>query len=283
MWIGSGLAHGAGTKTALVRETVVDGGSIYLSDLLPKSAPSRVRLAAQEILVGQSPRPGSIRVLTGEGVSRVLDDQEALLAELDVPAQMIVRRSGRLVTRDEVTEAIQSSLRHNEDLSSIVISPESIRFAAAVLVSTADADLRVSRIEVDEPLHQLNFWLVSRADAAILPFLVTARPQPDPSESSGSEEYSSALQMGASGKSGRRSSDLFKQHSTRTSERAATIVEAGKTAQLHLISGKTTEMFLAAIALERGALGQHIRVRLETTGRVLEAQVVGAGQLEAEF
>jgi len=283
MWIGGGVAQGAGAKTALVRETVVDGGSIYLSDLLPKSAPSRVRLAAQEIMVGQSPRPGSIRVLTSEGVARLLDDQHDLLKELEVPEQIIVRRSGRLVTRDEVMQAIQAGLRHNDDLSTIVISPDSVRFAAAVLVSSANADLRVSRIEVDEPLHQLNFWLVSGTDSAILPFLVTARPQGNSNDSAGYEDDPSARQSGTGGKSSRLSGALFKQHPSRLTGQPVTIVEAGKTAQLHLISGKSTEMFLAAIALERGALGQHIRVRLESTGRVLEAQVVGTGQLEAEF
>jgi hypothetical protein len=267
-----------------VRETVVDGGSIYLSDLLPKSAPPRVRLAAQEILVGQSPRPGSIRVLTSEGLARVLDDQEGLLSTLEVPWQIIVRRSGRLVTREEVTQAIQNSLRHNEDFSKLVISPDSVRFAAAVLVSTADANLKVTRIEVDPPLHQLNFWLVSAADPAILPFLVTARPQDVLNSLAGfGGDDTSAQETGAGGASNRWSSALFKSHPMRAAERPVTIVEVGKPAQLHLISGKTTEMFLPAIALERGSLGQHIRVRLESTGRVLEAQVVGTGQLEAEY
>jgi len=283
MWICCSIAQGAGAKTALVRETVVDGGSIYLSDLLPKSAPQHVRLVAQEILVGQSPRPGSIRVLTGDGLARVLDDQKDLLDELGLPEQIIVRRSGRLVTREEVTQAIQASLRHNEDFSKLVIAPDSVRFAAAVLVSTANADLKVTRIEVDQPLHQLDFWLVSGADPAILPFLVTARPESPSNVLPGFDDDASGQGTGNGGSSSHWSSALFKSHPARASERPATIVEAGKTAQLHLISGKTTEMFLAAVALERGALGQRIRVRLESTGRVLEAQVVGMGQLEAEY
>src|SRR5271165_2509206 len=101
MWIGRSAAQAGGAKTVLLRETVVDGGSIYLSDLLPKSAPSRVRLAAQEILIGQSPRPGSIRVLTSQNLARVLEEQESLQGELEIPEQIIVRRSGRLVSREE--------------------------------------------------------------------------------------------------------------------------------------------------------------------------------------
>ncbi len=282
MWIGSGVTQGAGGRTALVRETVVEGGSIYLSDLLPKSAPSFVRLEAQEILVGQSPLPGSMRVLTSDGMARLLEDEHDLRKELEWPEQILVRRSGRLVSREEVIRAIRAGLRQNEDLGSLIISPDSVRFAAAVLVSNANADLRVSRIEVDEPLHQLNFWLVSGTDPAILPFLVTARPQGDSTGSTVSGDNSSA-QLPGSGQLGRLRSALFKQRATRVTDRPVAMVEAGKTAQLHLVSGKTTEMFLPAVALERGALGQQIRVRLESTGRILEAQVVGAGQLEAEF
>lgn len=283
MWIGSGAAQAGGAKTSLLRETVVDGGSIYLSDLLPKSAPSRVRLAAQEIVVGQSPRPGSIRVLTNQNLARVLDEQENLLGQLEIPEQMIVRRSGRLVTREEVTEAIQAGLQHNPDFNHLVISPESVRFAAAVLVSTENVDLRVSRIDVDEPLHQLNFWLVSGTDPTILPFLVTARPEAASGEITGIDRGPSE-QVSIPGQPSRRMDDArFQLHPAHIAQRPVMIVEPGKTAQLHLISGKTTEMFLAAIALERGALGQRIRVRLETTGRVLEARVIGAGKLEAEF
>jgi flagella basal body P-ring formation protein FlgA len=42
-------------------------------------------------------------------------------------------------------------------------------------------------------------------------------------------------------------------------------------------------MFLNATALERGAIGQRVRVKIQPTGRVLDARVVGHGQLEAEF
>ena len=121
----------------------------------------------------------------------------------------------------------QDSLRHNEDFNKLVISPDSVRFAAAVLVSTANADLRVTRIEVDQPLHQLNFWLVSGADPAILPFLVTARPQDLSSSLAELGENTLAQETGTGGRSSRWSSALFKAHQplARHDERPATIVE----------------------------------------------------------
>ena len=283
MWTCSGVAQAASARISLLRETVVDKGSIYLSDLLPKSAPSTVLLLAREIVVGQSPRPGSIRVLTSDAVSRILGDDEELLDEIQVPERIVVRRAGRLITKEEVTKAIQATLLHNKEFSKLTVTTANVRFAAAVLVSAENADLQVTRIEVDHALQQLNFWLVSGADPAILPFLVMVRPQGASSVLAGLEEDPSAQDSGAENKPGSLESIFFRRHFSHANQKAVVIVEPGKTAQLHLISGKTTEMFLPATALERGSLGQQIRVRLETSGRVMEAQVVGPGRLEAQF
>lgn len=282
MWICSSAAQAAGAKITLLREKAVDNGVIYLSDLLPGSAPLSLRHAAREIVVGQPPRPGSIRVFTSEAITRVLQSNPDLMRELDVPAEIVVRRSGHLVSKEEVTEAIQANLQHNEAFSKLEVTPENVHFAAAVLVSTANADLRVTRIEVDHTLQKLNFWLVSGADPAILPFLVTVRPQDSTNglatlaadeaiQDSGSEIQRKLLNRVS-----------YLQPLARVDKQPLVIVQPGKIVQLHLISGKTTEMFLPVTALERGALGQHIRARMET-GRVLDAQVVGPEKLEANF
>jgi hypothetical protein len=216
-------------------------------------------------------------------VSRILGDDAGLLDEIQVPERILVRRAGRLITKEEVTKAIQSTLLHNEEFSKLTVTTANVRFAAAVLVSAENADLQVTRIEVDHTLQQLNFWLVSGADTGILPFLVMVRPQGASSILAGLEDDASAQESGTENKPGSLESVLFRRHLAHAKQRSVAIVEPGKTAQLHLISGKTTEMFLPATALERGSLGQQIRVRLEASGRVMEAQVVGPGRLEAEF
>jgi flagella basal body P-ring formation protein FlgA len=60
------------------------------------------------------------------------------------------------------------------------------------------------------------------------------------------------------------------------------LVQPGKPTTLRLLSG-SMRMLLEVIPLERGVLGQKIRVRLPATGKVLQGQVVGAGRLEAAF
>jgi len=281
-------ANAARIKIPLIREAVVRGGSIYLADLLPESAPPQVRVQAQNILVGQSPQPGSIRVLSSNAVVSLLSD-EHLLMDVDIPDQILVRRSGRLLTKEEVTKAIHTTLRRNEMFNTVEVTPDSVRFSSSILVSEVNSDLRVTRVEMDRTLHVMKFWLVSGTDTALLPFMVMARP------TVGTNELADMLGLppiSGSGAGIKASSNFVSFNptrmengatSTRPAQRPVIFVEAGKIAYLHLISGDRTEMFLTATPLERGALGQHIRAKIQNTGRILEAQVVGRGQLEAQY
>jgi hypothetical protein len=61
------------------------------------------------------------------------------------------------------------------------------------------------------------------------------------------------------------------------------LVEPGKIARLRLISGTSTQLSLDVTALEPGTFGQQIRVRLRPTGKILEAQVTGWRQVEANY
>jgi hypothetical protein len=286
-----GVAQAARIKIPLIREAVVRGGSIYLSDLLPNTSPSEIRVLARGILVGQSPQPGSIRVLSNDAMVRLLGE-ENLLNDVDVPEQILVRRAGRLITKEEVMEAIHTTLRRNEMFATVEITPEAVRFPADVLVSTANADLRVTRVDMDRTLHMMKFWLVSGADTAILPFMVMARPTGGTSELAKMLGLPSIHETGTPAKSdssaatqirARMENGLSDLNPERQPERAVTYVDAGKLARLHLISGTGTQIFLTVTALERGAIGQRIRVKIQTTGKVLDAQVVGRGQLEAEY
>ena len=291
LWMCGGVAEAARIKIPLIREAVVRGGSIYLSDLLPDSSPSEIRIVARGILVGQSPQPGSIRVLSNEAMVRLLDG-EKMLNDLDVPEQILVRRSGRPITREEVTDAIRTTLRRNEMFAFVDIVPEAVRFPADVLVSTASADLRVTRVEMDRSLHLMKFWLISGEDPAILPFLAMARPTGGTSELARMLGLPPIHEPGTAAKSqsnptmlmrGPMESGLSDSHTARQPERVATYVEAGKIARLHLVSGTGTQIFLSVTPLERGAIGQRIRVKIQTTGKILDAEVVGRGQLEAEY
>lgn len=270
-----GAAGASDAKTTLVRDVVVNGKSIYLADLLPASSPGAIRIPAQEILVGASPQPGSVRVFASSDIARLLNDAN-LSSRVTVPEQIVVRRSGHLVTREEVAEAIRGTLTHNRIEGTQEIKPEDIHLSARVIVSAENPDLRVTRIEMDRSLEEMKFWLVSGAEPTLLPFIVMVRPSCDACGSSG---MARRLNMETSMNSGSRSG----QQTGRHAESAPIYVEAGKIARLHVISGPEMQMDLIAISLERGTLGQTVRAKIQQTGKILSARVVGRDRLEAAF
>jgi len=312
--LGGGAARAAGSKVPLLREVVVRGSSVYLADLLPERTPSAMRIPAERILIGRAPQPGSIRVFSADAVLRRLVNDE-VFSEVEVPPQIVIHRSGRQITREEVAVAIQATLRHNKLLSNQLITPEDIWLMAPVMLSVDDAQLQVTRMELDPALRQIKFLLVSRADHSILPFVAMARSRVDlaqldeaQDEPQGktldkpqdkAQDRAQAQAAGPAARSGEetRSVDTMTPASwienlpgglpvvrfDTPAQQRVRLVEAGKIARLRLISGPSTQLSLDVTALEPGAIGQRIRVRLRPTGKILEAQVTGWRQVEANY
>jgi hypothetical protein len=264
-----GGARAADAKVSLVRDAVVNGKSIYLSDLLPESSPGTVRILAQEILIGKSPQPGGSRILSSDEIVRLLSDAN-LSSQVGAPAQITVHRSGHLVTREEVAEAIRRS--QSGSIGSMQVSPDEIRLNARVTTLTEDADLRVTRTELDPTMHELKFWLVSGAQPTLPTFMAMIQTK---CASCGSQSNlgTQAPKKPYGGRSG----------SGGHANPGPAFVEQGKAANLHMIYGAEMQMDLTAISLERGSLGQTVRVKIKETGKILDAHVVGHNQLEAEF
>ena len=292
--IGGGTSQAADSKVPLLREVVVRGGSVYLADLLPERTPSSMRISAQRILIGRAPQPGSVRVLSGEAVLRQLVNHD-VLSEVEVPPQIVIHRSGRQITREEVAAAIQATLGHNKLLNNQLIAPEDISLMAPVMLSVDDAKLQVTRMELDPALQQIKFLLIARADHSILPFVAMARSRVDLAQLDEAQDR----EAGRAGRTGEATQSVgtmspagWIQNSPAglpvmrfgsPAQQRDTLVEAGKIARLRLISGASTQLSLDVTALEPGAFGQQIRVRLRPTGKILEAQVIGWRQVEANF
>jgi hypothetical protein len=292
--MGGGASRAADSKVPLLREVVVRGSSVYLADLLPERTPASMRIPAQRILIGRAPQPGSIRVLSGDAVLRRLVNDE-VLREVEVPPQIVIHRSGRQITREEVAAAIQATLRHNKLLSNQLIAPEDISLMARVMLSVDDAQLQVTRMELDPALRQIKFLLVSRADHSILPFVAVARSRVDLAQLDEAqdkeagrarrtiEDTQSVEARSAAGWIENLPAGLPVMRFGSPAQQRVTLVEPGKIARLRLISGPSTQLSLDVTALEPGAFGQQIRVRLRPTGKILEAQVTGWRQVEANY
>lgn len=281
-----GVARASDAKTHLIQDAVVNGQSIYLSDLLPESSPSAVRIPAQEILIGRSPQAGSTRVLSGGEIVRLLNDGN-LLSRVDVPEQIVVHRSGHLVTREEVAEAIRRMLAGNQAFGNLQIAPEDLRFAARVTVPAEDAKLHVTRVELDQTLQEMKFWLASGAEPALLPFMAMAHAKctscgsADATQTPSTQNSPQPIFGTKTSMSAMRARPNL--DSAGPGNSAPSLVEAGQRALLHLVSGTRMQMYLTAISLEKGVFGQTVRVRVQSTGKILYAHVVGRHQLEANL
>lgn len=100
-----------GIKVELPGEVEVSGQSIFLSDLLPENVPAGMRDQARGVLIAVAPQPGSTRVLERHTVANLLGAEMA--GELEIPQQIVVRRTARLITREEVVAAIRAALDRN--------------------------------------------------------------------------------------------------------------------------------------------------------------------------
>lgn len=288
--------RGAAPAVALLGEAQVQGESIYLSDLLAGES-AAMREAARKIRVAAAPPPGGTVILAGAKVAGLLagetlrgkmatDGAEGMF----VPPQILVRRFGRRLGREEVVSAIFAALGANGIPEASGLRPEDIHFEAPVTVSSLDAKLEVRRMDFDPALRQARFLLASAADKRALPFLVTAGLRPEAPVDTARHTGSGAPPSVPVAGSGRAmfSRTAAAENDGRTAvdavppAAAVLMVEPKKPASLHVFSG-SMQMYLGVLPLDRGALNETVRVRVPSTGRILRGRVIGPGQLEAQF
>lgn len=287
------------SRVSLLGEVEVRDNSIFLSDLLPAQVPNGMRDSAKGILIGVAPQPGSTRILDGAKVADLIGGADGT-REIDIPRQIVVRRSGRKITREEVVAAIRAALKHS-GLPDADLQPDDLRVFPSVTVSSNSGRLEVRRVDFDDTLNQAKFLM---AESGALPFLVTAQfrdasviqaatREPAPTHSAmadyghptvAASEASASQHLIASATTDERPMLRLASGALVNANEFAgpALVEAGKPATLFLNSG-TMQMLLDVTALERGSLNQTVRVRLPGTGKVLRAQVIGERRLEARF
>ena len=86
-----------------LREAVNIGKDILLlSDLLPATAPAALRARSAQITLGKAPRLGSVRVIRGDALKARLNKAQDFSEQLKIPAEMVVSRAQRRVSREEI-------------------------------------------------------------------------------------------------------------------------------------------------------------------------------------
>ena len=258
-------------RIELLREVSITGTRVLLSDLLPASAPESLRARARQISMGAAPQLGNTRILERNAVERQVNASEGVLEEVSVPERIALTRDSRPITLTEVFDAVRMALKRSGMPGAATLHPGDVLFESQVFVGLGDSGLQVKRMEFDRGLRRARFLLWPSRSPKVLPFFVTAqlagefplapvRP---------SMEFSRLAQNSA----------------TPAAKRPATpeiLVALGERATLTLHSN-ALRIFVDVVSLERGTLGQQIRVRMMDTGKILNAQVDGRDHLDVKF
>jgi len=245
-------------------EVSVRTNTLVLADLLPATAPRDLKSLAASIDLGSAPQIGSKRYLSRDFIVSTLDSAELLPSSFSVPDFVSVYRIARRITRDEVLAAVQDTARINPSLSSIDTS--TLALDISVDVPNRDPQLEVIQTIVDAPLHCVHFRLAARAAPTAVPFFATAHLTSD-SLVSAPRNSPRVLSLAPV---------------PRDIALAPILVSTGTVARLHVHSANS-DMQLFVKPLQRGRLGETIRVELLGTHKVLQGRVIAAGQLDATF
>lgn len=241
-------------------ETAVPSDVILLANLLPKNIPLAWSGSAQKTSLGSAPQNGAT-------VLNALTQASLPATAFKVPSAVAVHRASRLVSREEIFQAIQLALFRNPVSKIPGFQAEDLSLQANVRVQDTDPRLEVTQVAFDPLLRLARFRLCSRATSRAVPFYVTAGVPVSQSPNAGpgelvSKRFSVTL----------RASEVP----------AIVLVEPRYAATLHLHS-LNSSMLITVHPLEPGALGETIRVRVPGNGKTLQARVTGSRSLDAAF
>lgn len=255
----------AGTlRIALLAITEVQSDTILLAHLLPATASRSVRDAAERVALGTAPQNGASRQFTRESLNVAIAASGLSPADFAIPAIVTVRRGSRLISLEEIYAAIQSALARNPmpGLSSLQL--QDLALDADVRVPPGDAGLVVTQATLDQFIGRARFRLVPRTAPSVHPFFVTAKLEASIPDPLNRRLVTVAAHSGAAAID---TSGLI-------------LVAADRPARLHLHS-ENMDMLVQVRPLQKGRLGEVIRVRLVGTGRTMQARVTADGLLDA--
>jgi hypothetical protein len=260
----SRLAQASPLRIPLLSSAEVQTDAIVLANLLPPGASPLLRSTAQKISLGAAPQTGSTRVLSGEivgeAVTRTGFSRESFL----IPESITVRRSSRFLTRDDVFAAIQLALAMNPQPQLATLTPDDLFFDSSIRVPDMGVSLKVTQIVYDEFIDRVRFRIQPKITSGILPFFVTAPVRLAEINTPASYSIVNAA--------------LFSLNSADAA--LPLLVDPRHLARLHLHS-PNFDGLLDVRPLQRGHLGEIIRVRLPYTGKTLQVRVIAAGSLDA--
>jgi len=254
-------------RVALLEHAQVRSDSVFLSDLLPTDIPNTLREAATKISFGAAPQNGTSRQISRASIVATLAENGLSPASFVVPEVLTVERSGHQVTREEVYSAIRQALDRNRFAELPSFQLEDLSLDATVFVPDDHPDLEVTQAAFDEFIGRARFRLWTRSAPEVHPFFATARI---------------STQFGSLSPASTPARSAVVSASSESSIAQPYLIESNRFARLQLHS-LNANILLQVKALQRGRLGDVIRVRLPGNGKTLLARVIGSQSLNASF
>jgi len=250
-------ARGA-SPVAILSHVEVETEAITLAQMLPRSAPLALRHASGEVSFGSAPSFGSSRTIGSAEIVSAMESAGLPPRTFMIPGLVHVRRVGRTLTRTEVFRAIESSLRSQHPDARLPFSPGDLEISGSLRFPPGNANLKVVGLRYDDMLDREIFRLFSVSSASLVPFEVSVRMPKLPAAPT---QISSLPPAPAP---------------------SPVLVDPRFYAQLVLIS-EDAEIQMQVRPLQRGHLGDSIRVRMPQNGRTFFARVTGPGTVQASF
>jgi len=169
-------------------------------------------------------------------------------------------RAAHLLTRAEILSAIEHALEANRIQTMRPLTVNDLSRFADVAVASSTPELRVTQIEADATGRAFRALIWTVDEPKTPPFWVSVKAQFVPV--------------------GPRIAASSAPDTARDSTSARILVSAGERSTI-VVEGNGFRIQATGIALDRGALGQTVRVRTLATGQIIKARVTGEHLLSA--
>jgi hypothetical protein len=188
------------------------------------------------------------------------------------------RRGPRPLSRREIFQAIQNDLAHRGISGGEELQPGDLKIQSLVPVLQDDMGLQVKRIGFDPIRRELVFELWTSHEPQYLPFEVTTRRDPQSLGLTPRPEW----KLGEGGGESRSGNRVIGTGGSRARTKTLVLAKPGRPATLVML-GQNVRITTTVVPLQPGSKGQCILVRDPATARVMTAEVVDEGLLQASF
>jgi len=267
------------TEVAVEASVEAARGELTLADLLGRGVCPQIRQPASQVSLGTAPRAGSVRVLDGRRISRMLEEiageglSPGKTVAMKIPERIVVRRAGGTKSCAEIARFVASAAS-TQDMTKVPSRWQEDLDCAGARGIPEDTPLELTKTTWNAALSRWEFALRCARPEDCVPFLVWAGEAKTHAAGMATLHSAAAPSLNDSSES-----PLLSRTGGIGTER---LVKPGQTATL-IWDQAGIRIVLPVTCLDAGGLGQVVRVRFKNAGRTLRAEVVGEGTLRASL